>query len=387
MSARTSAYAKSASPKSRDVRNLANLSRTWSSSRVLNLAKIYINFRENEDYQARPLFESSALNRCLILKHTLRLDERHLFPSGRQTVTKIILPYDPYDLHLGGRSFFFKQTGFDALLRSYLSIGDLGKNRDVQTLRLIDQLPSLDPFLLRENLLRAGIVPSGVYFQISPTDLKSMADFTALEIENLVSAAVGNTNSKGAKRLGSKILSDQLDKALWPLKQTLQMTDEEFNEGIMCWRGFLYYKWCHTELQDGIRGVLAGLSSYRPPGGFDENTKAFMRKARPRLAKAIVMAIHDATKTLQTYDEVYRAMAVRRDPEPFRQFLLHGSKLFVELGEKIGVLNHIVSFWRFRMSKALNNTGKPLSGVEFADILVDFEAGLAHSHKNPFDRR
>src|SRR6187402_1091011 len=86
----------------REVRNLANLNRTWSSCRVLNLAKIYTTYKDNEDYIAKPLFEHSALNRALILKHTLRLDERDLFPGGRRTVTKVILPYDPYDLRLGG---------------------------------------------------------------------------------------------------------------------------------------------------------------------------------------------------------------------------------------------------------------------------------------------
>ncbi len=360
----------------REIRNLANLSKTWSSSRVLNLSKIFINFRESEDYNKRPLFENSALNRAIILKHTLRLDERMLFPNNRHTVTKIILPYDPYDLRLGGRSFFYKQVHFEELMRSYLSITDTGKNRDAKVLKCIDELPSLDPFLLREQLHKNGFDPAGVYFQISPTDLQAMGQFTAAQIEQLVSAAFGPDFKGAANKLGKKILSDQLDKALAPLRLTLQMSEEEFYEGIMCWRGFLYYKWCHLQLQDGIREVLSGLSGYRPQMGYDENLKVYIKKTRPKLARAIVVAIADAGKTLEIYDHVYRALAVKRDPEPFRQFLLNGSELFSELGQKIGVLNHVVSFWKFRMTKAVSNTAKPLHSIEFADILMDFEAGL-----------
>jgi hypothetical protein len=373
----------------REVRNLANLNRTWSSCRVLNLARIYTTYRHNEDYIAKPLFEHSALNRALILKHTLRLDERDLFPNGRRTVTKVIMPYDPYDLRLGGRSFFVRQTQYEPMMRTYLGIEDMAKNRDARLLRAIDDLPSLDPFLLREHLDKAGCNPSGVYFQISAHDLKAMTAFTAREIENLVNVALGESkNSKGATKLGAKILSDRLSQALVPLQKTLRMNDEEFQEGITCWRGFLYYKWCHVELQDGLRDVLGGLGSYRTSGSYDESLRGYLKKARPRIAKAVVETISDARDTLDHYDQVYHALAVRRDPEPFRQFLLFGSELFIELGNKIGTLNHIASFWKYRMAKLNRKGAKPLQDIEFADMLIDFEASLFNSmKKDPMRQR
>ncbi|MDI7776110.1 hypothetical protein [Asticcacaulis sp. EMRT-3] len=363
----------------REIRNLAHLNRTWSTCRVLNLAKLFTTYRENPDYLAKPMFENSALNHALIVKHTLRLDERHLFPGGRQTVTKIILPYDTYDLRLGGRSFFFRQTRFEELMRSYLGIEDAAKNRDAKVLLCLDNLPSLDPFLLREHLAKAGYFPSGVYFQISAADLKSMSAFTADEIENLVSVAFGQKGSKGAYKLGSRILSDQLHKDLNPLRETLQMDEDSFQDGIVCWRGFLYYKWCHRELQMGVREVLAGLGTIRPRAAHNDATSLYLEKAVPRVARAIAAVLNDARITLGEYDDVYRALAVRRDPEPFRRFLKYGSSLFVDLGEKIGTLNHIVSFWRFRMARTTRKGARPLHDIEFADILMDFEAGLINA--------
>jgi len=364
----------------REIRNLGHLSRTWSSGRVLNLAKLYTAFRENPDYLAKPMFENSGLNRALIVKHTLRLDERHAFPGGRQTVTKIILPYDPYDLRLGGRSFFFRQSRYEELMRAYLGIDDIGRNRDAKVLRCLDNLPSLDPFLLREHLNKAGFAPSGVYFQISASDLKSMASFTTTEIENLVNVAFGQKRGgKGAAKLGNRILSDELHRDLDPLRETLRMEQEAFQEGIMCWRGFLYYKWRHRELQAGIREVLSGMGGIRPRATHNDATSLYLKKAVPRVARAIAAVINDTRITLAEYDEVYRALAVKRDPEPFRRFLRYGSALFTDLGEKIGTLDHIVSFWRFRMARTMRKGARPLHDIEYADILMDFEAGLIQS--------
>ncbi len=365
---------------SREIRNLGNLARSWSSCRVLNLSHIHLLCADNADYAAKPFFEHSALNRAIILKHTLRLDERDLFPNGRRTVTKIILPYDPRDLKLGGSAFFVRQQRYDQMMRTYLGIDDL-KCADAQVLRCLDALPSLDPFLMREHLAKAGFQPSGIYFQISPADLKGMMAFTTTAIENLVDVAFGGGGTARASKLGTRLLSDKLSETLKPLQQTLRMTDAEFHEGITCWRGFLYYKWCHVELQDSLREVLSGLGGYRLSGSHDDSLRAYLKKARPRVARAIVDLINDAQKTLDTYDEVYVAMSERRDPEPFRRFLLFGSTQFLELGEKIGVLNHIVSFWKFRMARLTKKGAKPMQDIEFADILLDFEAGLFNAIK------
>jgi len=360
----------------RELRNLAHLTHGGSSDRILNLSRIYRQFRDDDDYKENPLFENSALNRAIIIKHNLRIDERHLFPSTRQTVTKVILPFDPYDLSLGGRTLFVRQQHFEQLVKTYLSIEDLLKSRDIDILRTLDNLPSLDPFLLRQHLLRINVRPSPKYFQISPDDLNSMATFTAQEVENLVMAALGAEAIQGAARFGNKILSDNLDRELWPLKDTLGMTDDQFSNGITCWRGFLYYKWAYVRLQDQIREVMAGLSGYKPVATHDDVVRNYLKRSRPRVAKALIKTIQESGKLLERYDEVYQAMAVDRNPEPFRRFLMQGSTLFLQLGEKLGILNHIVSFWNFRMARVLANNSRPLESVEYADILVDFEASL-----------
>ena len=362
----------------REIRNLAHLNRTASSWRVMNLAKVFVHHREAEAWAEHPLFENSLLNRAIILKHSLRVDERHLFSSARHTVTKIILPFDPFDLRLGGRSIYVRQTGFDDLMQSYLGIDTQARSRDLRVLLCLDALPSLDPFLVREHLGRIDVRAATLYYQISSADLKEMAAFTAQRVEDLVRAALGGGLRRGgAAKLGEKILSDDLDQELLPLRDALGMNPDAFYEGVMCWRGFLYYRWCHAQLQIGVRELLQGLSHYKPNITHDDILRNYVRNARPRLAKAVVKTLREIGKALEAYDDVYHALAHDRDPAPFRDFLQHGSHLFLQLGERVGILNHMVSFWRFRMGKVIENNSRPLESIEFADILVDFEASVA----------
>ncbi len=359
----------------RDVRNLANLGETASTSRVLNLSQIYLSSQRDKEYQLKPFFRDSQMNKAILVKHTLRANERDLFARNRRTATKIILPFDPLDLKLGGRSIFVNQIGFDQFCRAYFNSDDAASNNDVQVLRLLDALPSLDPFLVREHLSRNGFRPGACYLKISPFDVQRMIGFANEEIERLVSTAFSDGMSGGASvKLAGKILANELDKELWPLKKTLRMSDEEFSDGIFSWRGFLYFKWRHLELQDDMRKVLEGLASYQPIGAADDGLRDYLKEVRPRLARKIVNAIANVGRTLNVYDQAYHALVEGENAGPFRRFLLDGPSLFFELGENIGILSHIGSFWSYRMGQAMMS--QRLTPLEYADILMDFEDSL-----------
>ncbi len=358
----------------RDVRSLANLGETASTSRVLNLSAVYVNSAREKDYQLKPFFRDSQMNKAILVKHTLRANERELFARHRRTATKIILPFDATDLKLGGRSILINQVGFDAFCRGYFG-DDINANTDVQILRLLDQLPSVDPFLVREHLARHGYRPGACYLKISPHDIQRMIGFANEEIERLVRTAFSGSMGGSAVKLAGKILANELDTELWPLKSTLRMSDDEFSDGIFSWRGFLYFKWRHIELQDEMRKVLDGLSTYQPIGACDDGTRDYLKEVRPRLAQRIVNAVASVGRTLNVYDRAYHALIHGENPGPFRRFLLDGPSLFFELGESIGILSHIASFWSYRMGQSMMT--QRLTPFEYGDILMDFEDSLS----------
>ena len=77
------------------VRSLASLQTSGSSSRILNLLRVFKEHGLSEDHRAKPMFQNPVLNRGLIIKHRLRANERDLFPGRRTRATKILLP-NPY---------------------------------------------------------------------------------------------------------------------------------------------------------------------------------------------------------------------------------------------------------------------------------------------------
>src|SRR5204863_10075559 len=112
-----------------------------------------------------PFFRTPTLNGSVILKHRLRAEETRYILTPNRTVTKLIVPFERSDLQLGGSSLFVGEPGwFENLQKLAGANHDLGRDADV--LDAIDQLPSLDPFLLREHLRRRGFKISDTHFEI-----------------------------------------------------------------------------------------------------------------------------------------------------------------------------------------------------------------------------
>lgn len=359
----------------KDVRSLANLSETASTSRVLNLGHVYRTHGDLPEYGLKPFFANRQMNRALILKHTLRANENDLFAKPRRTTTKIILPFDNEDLKLGGQSVLVGQVGYEGFLRNIYNTKAVATLPDAEILRALDELPSLDPFLVREHLGRRGYRPAGCYLHISQADIARMIGFANGEIESLVREAFGSAMQQATLKLAGKILANELDHELDPLRMTLRLSTGEFSDGVFSWRGFLYFKWRYTELQEELNKVLNGLATYQPMMTREKAVLEFLSDIRPRLGRRISQAIVSVGRTLAVYDKAYQALTRGRDPGPFRRFLLDGPSLFFELGEHIGILSHISSFWNYRMARV--HRMQRLSAEEYAELLMDYSDSLS----------
>jgi hypothetical protein len=357
----------------RAIRNLAHLRRSASTARVLNLLKIYNEHGRDPDWAARPVFRTPALNRALIIKHRLRRDEFDAFHIRRQVATKVVIPIDADELKTGGRFLFVDQRNFERLMRE--AFGLEAGHPDLTTLRLMDALPSLDPFLLREQLRRGGVDPAACYFSISDSDLARMLAFVEGEIRPLVTLSLGeDIESVGStRRLAGKILSSDPGDRMEALRETLNLHPDEYQEGVFCWKGFLYYKWVLTSLMGDVAAVADAVSTVRPIGKVDRNAREYLDRGRRVLHERIMATCDEVGRTLRIYDDAYADLTVRGQPAAFRDFLLRAPRLFTRLGEQLGAVQHVISFWRFRFSPG----SAPVSVEELIDVFMDFETGLA----------
>lgn len=358
------------------VRSLAQL-RDASSARVLNLLAVKRMHGKTEDYLARPFFQSPVLNESILLKHRLRPDDCFMFEEPVNTATKIILPLDKSDLRLGGTSFFYGQRGFAELMREFGHYGDADMERDLKILEVLDELPSLDPFLVHERFMIEGIDVADCYFELSSADKARMQNFVANEISGLIALAYRSDGVKlnrrvevlSAARLSSAILAVGSEEQLEPLRRSLLLEGDEFRRGIFSWRGFLYYKWRFLDLLPRVRSVLREIVELPVVRGDRPDDIELSNQCKRRLAHQISQINAQVAETIGLYDQKYASLTRDNDAQSFREFVLAAPHLFVELGEKFGGVAHIESFWRFRFPK---RRIEPIRADEVLPIFSDF---------------
>ncbi len=361
----------------RIYRSLRGLEKTASTSRVLNLSALAVRHADNPEHAAAPLFKSQVLNGSVVLKHRLRVDEVELFDGLVRTATKVIVPFDKADLALGGRAVFVGERCWITALDE-LRAGADDLTRDIEVLEALDQLPSLDPFLVREHMKRRGFDISPTHFDISAGDVDRMQRFVGSEIARLIELAYGGSSGGGAtNRLVEALLSSKTDERLEPLRLTLQLEGESYREGIFSWKGFLYYKWALNSLWPRLKEVLIEIMKLKVEGPRDRELMALIGETKERLHGAMENQVKQVMGYLRTYDTVFKQLT-EGNAAAFRDFLLASPEMFMALGEGAGVLSHVATFWRYRFP-----SGKPLMAPmgEVIELLQDFEAGLgAEAH-------
>ena len=360
-----------------NFRSLAALSKTASTSRVLNLCAVAEKKADDPEYKQSPFFTTPLLNTCVIIKHAVRAHERDDFLTPPYIATKIILPFDRANLGLGGRTVFVGQRGWQETLRD---MGGEGADftRDTELLEALDELPSLDPFLLREHLTRRGFTIGSCYFDISPADVERMQRFVSDEIGNLIrlafqGGAKGGAHEENTARLVEVLLTNQQDARMEPLRLTLRLEGDAYKEGIFSWKGFLYYKWVLSTLASRIAAVSVQIKELKPYGVTSKEISAEIGNFKLRLVKDVDGSRKSAMTTLGVYDGAFLQLTQHADPGSFRDFLLKSPALFVSLGESVGGISHIVSYWEYRFPK-----GKPARAApeEVLEILQEFDGSF-----------
>jgi hypothetical protein len=242
-------------------------------------------------------------------------------------------------------------------------------------LQVIDELPSLDPFLLREYLRSRGHWPGPSYFAISQADIENMQTFVGAEIVALIKLAFQKGQEMGTHtaRLVSAILASELDERLDPLRRTLMLDGDEFREGVFSWKGFLYYKWMMHSLWPQLTAVIAEVGDLATSGPKDADLSDYVMRAKIRLQRAINFHRQRVVTALKVYDDAFSELTVNSRPQAFRDFLLKAPSMFMSLGENVGVVSHIASYWRYRFPQG-RKLVCPLE--EAASILQEFEISL-----------
>lgn len=356
------------------VRSIAVLNDNGASSRVLNLRRAHSAMRRQHIPVIAPFFTAPVLQDAIIVKHRLRPHEKALFTESRSVATKLLLPLDKVDLRAGAWSIFVGEERFEEAVLRQTGIDLRHGSSDRLTLDIIDHLPSLDPFLLREKLRYAGIRPQQEYFSVSSSDLLRMFDYVRKELSPLARLSTGEAEHAHGRRLADKILNGDGGDEMDLLRQGFALSDSDFSEGLFAWRGFLYYSWRLSEMNNALSMLSIALFRIRPSDTPSRSTHDSIERGRRSVSLLLSRNIDFAQGLVQTYKTAFNELVSSKDIAMFREFLLAAPLLFTELGQCIGALDHIDSFWRFRFP-----TSKPalVSSEELAQLFLEFEDSLS----------
>ncbi|HEY1750622.1 MAG TPA: hypothetical protein VGG29_05130 [Caulobacteraceae bacterium] len=313
---------------------------------MLDLHSLALAAIEDSEHRTRPMFTHPVLNRTIIVKHHPRPGEFEYDADHGAIVTKVIFPFDPDDLDLGGQFILIDDPDLIDQLERHIDYADGDLTRDVAVLQLLDRLPTLDPFLLYEALNANSFDVAPCYFRLSPADKTEMRDFVAHQVETLISLCFGGTvvSEAQAKRLSDLILAEGQSPELEPLRLAMRMEWPQFSQAMFCWKAVLYYRWRSRVLGPEIKATRRSIATVET-SRFDLETAPFVRASLSKLETLMGECERRIAEMFRIYDEVFDALTEQRTPEPFRRFLIDGPRLFSRLGERMGRLEQLVSYW------------------------------------------
>ena len=101
--------------------------------------------------------------------------------------------------------------------------------------------------------------------------------------------------------------------------------------------------------------------------------KVYMTKSKTNLRKNLADACRAVNRTIKIYDDAFRGLTEEDRPQEFRDFLRRAPALFQEIGERLGGVQHIMTFWRFRFPEGQRSK---IASDELIELFREFESSL-----------
>ena len=329
------------------------------SSRVFNIcartAQLNRMSRESDEKDPpKHLFNTRDLNLSVLVKE-VRSDPGALHYTYHKPVgTKIYLPYNPDRIYDGGKSAFFDDPRIDHILLDHTGIDMSSSNakikEDLGMIRLLDEIPSLDPFLVKDKLRTEGIPANDFYFDISESEWRAIQTHVSNKLQPIIDFAFKDCEDLQRSRTLTFVnkLWDAKDiDSLMPIVRAFNLPVEEASGIFAAWKGIMYYDYEYSRCQGEWQSYNEWLEDGTVPLDFVEAER------RELLSDLLGSVIHNFESSwyelrdvFSSYDAAYETLFVqRKDAAPFIEFMRSAVRSYWILGTKMSAINHCVSVW------------------------------------------
>jgi hypothetical protein len=321
------------------------------SSRVFNCNALTRQVLAKDPNAVR-FFRNPPLNNVVFIKDAVPESERkgrHVPPVG----TKLYFPFNESDIYDGGRTIFLHDPQLSqSLVENFGQNATLTKEalaEDLRLLEVLDSLPSLDPFLMKDVFARSGIAVNEAYFDITPEQWKEIEIFILQRFEPLVKAAFPDAMSSDerARLLVEKIWEAKDVVALAPLIEAFRLPQDKALEIFAAWKGINFYSFQYTRVQPRLIEMARWLKGVEIPFGAMPNDERNKLLANMEVVKTELRREWQKVEAiLREYTDAYDNMFKHKvSSTQFLDFLRNCRKAYWDLGSGIGKVNDGAYCW------------------------------------------
>jgi hypothetical protein len=301
------------------------------------------------------LFESRALNYCIVIKEPGRTKPGMFAPPPGKTLrTRLYFPYNRERPHEGGVSIDTQNPKLDEALLDTAGLDK--KNRpeayehDKKILKVLIDLPSLDPFLLKDRFRQGGIAVRDEYLYMQPEEWESIRQFVHNQFRIVATTIFPGDTAQMDERV------DQLTQQLWDLRdlQHLEALTKVFGldpkrteEIFYSWKGVIYYDYAYDRLRGMITQIFDWFDHGSTPKDFVKPiTERELGRLRTEIKNHILSAKSETKKHLSAYHKGFDLFfKEKKTAGDFVAFLQSAPNNFYTLGESLSKLSHSIVIW------------------------------------------
>lgn len=306
--------------------------------------------REQEDGES--FFEIPSLNRVIIFKYPnfkVEVSESASMDfSGKDVAlshdrpveTAIYIPNDEEFPQDGGYAVYLRQKDAEELLQRYVGIaqGDMTEvmARDFKRLTLVDDLPSLDPFLLKTALEREKLSYNPAYLQMKDGEEDNIKSVIRDKVRPIVNKALGADESDSSKtqRFIDAIWDPTIPEAALFI-EAFKIDNKEVANVFSAWKGVSFYQYQFQQNKPLIAEIIQWIKSEKSTPIDHREHRAFLEQQnmfKQRVLKKILNVVGNINQIFTDFDSCYAKFIKEGDPVAFRNFLITSQYRYWLLG-------------------------------------------------------
>lgn len=312
-----------------------------------------------KDSGARQFFRNKPLNTALLIKDTVT--EYDARKDGSPVGTKLYFPFNADNIYEGGRTIFVHDRLLEKAIIDQYGEGALTKDAladDMRIVRILDKLPSLDPFLMKDVFLRQGVEMNNDYFTISQEAWNEIEQFMLQKFEPLVQAAFPEARSSDdkARQLINTMWEARDLNALKPLIIAFRLPEEEALNIFASWKGIVYYSFQYQSQKMQLMEFMKWLQTNEASiTGVPANERKEMITMIGLVKDQLKLEWQTIEGLVRKYEDAYDKMfKYRTTSADFLTFLKNSNKTYWDLGNSIGKTNQGIYCWKVMTSRFTN---------------------------------